>query len=131
MTPAPLVAFPSATGFIIQYLAAAASPVPVSSRVPAAKGPFVRVLRTGGAQENPILDRPQMTIDCYAVFEDQAELLAQDMRARLHALEGSNGIKRVVEYGGPANFPDPRTPDMHRFTFTIALELRGTQEGSP
>jgi hypothetical protein len=131
MTPAPLLAFPSATGFVINHLAAAVSPVPVSSRVPAAKGPFVRVLRTGGPASTPILDPAQITLDCYAAYEDQAEQLAQDVRAHLHALEGSNGIKRVLEYSGPANFPDPRTPDMHRFTFTIALELRGTQEGTP
>lgn len=136
MTP-PRIAYPAATGFVIDFLAPLAAPIPVSSRIPESHAAaFVKVLRTGGAQDRiRITDPAQITVECYAPFEDDAEQLAMDLRSHLHALVGRtvNGVnvKRVREYGGPANLPDPRTPTLSRYTFTLALDLRGHQEETP
>jgi hypothetical protein len=129
--PGPRLRFPAATGYIINYLAPIFPGTPVSSRVPEGAGKFIKVLRTGGP-EGFITDTAQITVECYATFEDDAEQLAMDTRSHLRALAGTttNGVnvKRVVTYGGPANLPDPRTPTLHRYTYTLALDLRGYQE---
>lgn len=123
------ITFPSATSFLIEYLVTVTNVPVVGLGIPAA-GRFIKITRAGGQSDLDLTDAAQMTVEIYDQFPDSAELFAMEIRSHIHALEGRTvsgvNVKRVVEYGGPANLPDPRTPELARFTFTIALHLRGT-----
>lgn len=123
------ITFPSPTAFLIEYLASVTTAPVVGLGIPAATR-FVKVTRSGGQSALELTDAAQMTVEVYDQFPDSAELFAMDLLSRLHSIEGRTvsgvNVKRVVEYGGPANLPDPRTPELARFTFTVALHLRGT-----
>lgn len=124
----PPVLFPDVEATLIGALDVDA---PVSVEVPNPRPErFVRIFRTGGTVPNPIMDRAQVTVECWASTTVQAAALAAQVRARLHALQGtaSDGvwIARVAEMGGPQNLPDPTT-DQPRYTFTVQADLRGQQ----
>lgn len=125
------VIMPAATGWLVGVLAGQLTE-PVGSGIPTNTDRFVKVLRTGGPADtgDRVTDVPQFAVECYARWEDEAETFAEDVRSRIHALAGTtaNGVnvKRVLEYGGPGILPDPRTPELSRVTFTVAIRLRGT-----
>lgn len=121
--------YPPATQFVIDYLGPKYTGTPVSSRIPDAGNRFIKVLRGGGVADF-ISDRPILFVECYDLYEDDAERLAMDVRADLRALAGETigdvWCYGVEEYAGPANLPDPRRPELSRYTFTLALKLRGS-----
>jgi hypothetical protein len=122
------IVFPSATQFLIDYLATVTTAPVVGLGIPTAKR-FVKITRAGGLSDLDLADVAQLLVEIYDSWPDAAELFALDIRSHIRSLEGRTvlgvNVKRVVEYGGIANLPDPRTPDLARFTFTIALYLRG------
>lgn len=124
------VRMPAATGWLVGALDQLREE-PVGSGIPTGVDKFVKVLRTGGPSPAAeiVTDMPQFAVECYARWEDEAEQLAEDVRSQIHAMAGTtvNGVsvKRVVEYGGPGILPDPRTPELSRVTFTVAIRLRG------
>lgn len=93
---------------------------------------FVKVIRTGGPRATPVSDRPQLTFEAYSNRGTKAWDLANRTREAVHALAGSQlagiSVKEVTELGGPANLPDPIFPALTRYTFTLAVHLRGRQE---
>lgn len=123
------IQFPTATGWLIGYLAAVAAPVPVSSGITAGANRFIKVLRTGGPRSE-LVDSPQMTIEVYDEWEDAAEQYADTVRGWIHALAGTvrDGVncKNVRDSGGLGKLHDDRTPGLTRFTFMVSLDLRGT-----
>ncbi|WP_045076269.1 hypothetical protein [Psychromicrobium lacuslunae] len=89
---------------------------------------FVRVLRTGGARQNVIYDRAQITVEAYADDEVTAEDIAQLCRGFIHRIDQVDDVQfyRVDEFAAPANFPDPLTSQT-RYIATYQIGVRGKQ----
>jgi hypothetical protein len=89
---------------------------------------FVLVRRIGGPWEWPVTDVPTVGVECWAATESAAYLLAQQVRARIHSLQGGsvNGIPvyRVDEFAGPAWLPDPNHENHPRFVTTYSVRHR-------
>jgi hypothetical protein len=119
---------------LIDYLAPVLA-VPVGTKAPGNVNEFVKLLRTGGPRATPVSDRPQITIEAYSTRGTTAWDLADRARMAMFALAGTRlagaSIKEVVEIGGPSNLPDPIFPSLTRYTFTLAVHLRGRQEITP
>lgn len=92
---------------------------------------FVKVIRTGGPRATPVSDRPQLTFEAYAKRGSRAWDIAETTRQAVHAMAGTvvgeTSVKEVTELGGPSNLPDPLFPDLSRYTFILAVHLRGTR----
>lgn len=127
--------FPLATDLTVNYLDTKFPGVEIGSRIPKTGDKFVVVRRVGGTSGGGstvagfMTDRPIIIVEIYDRYEDDAERLAMDVRAELQALAGETfggaQVYGVEEYSGPANMPDPRRPELSRYTFTLALRLRG------
>jgi hypothetical protein len=105
--------------------------VPVGTK--AATGTeFVKLIRTGGPRATLVSDRPQITFEAYSNRGTKAWELAEKARMAMFALAGTQlsgtSVKEVEEIGGPSNLPDPIFPALTRYTFTLAVHLRGRQE---
>jgi hypothetical protein len=122
---------PDAEQLLIDYLAPILA-VPVGTKAPGSTNDFVKVIRTGGPIPTPVTDRPQITIEAYSTRGSTAWALTEKARMALFALAGTvlgtTSIKDVTEIGGPGNLPDPIFPALTRYTFTLAVHLRGRQE---
>lgn len=120
--------FPLATQFFVDYLDSKFPALEVGSRIPGTGDKFVVIRRVGGTARL-VSDNPILIVEVYERYEDDAERLAMDVRKQLHALAGETfgetQCYSVEEYSGPANMPDPRRPELSRYTFTLALRLRG------
>lgn len=121
------VRFPDSEDVWINYLAERLD-IPVGSRL-FEEARFVRVLRAGGNRQNLVTDMPQMVFDIYAEDEALAAGLASDVRAIVHAAEGTRmapGIvaKRFRDVTGPSNVPDEEHPSS-RYSFTVMTALTG------
>jgi hypothetical protein len=122
---------PDAEQLLIDYLSPILA-VPVGTKAPGNSNEFVKVIRTGGPRATPVSDRPQITVEAYSTRGSTAWALVEKARMALFALAGTvlgdTSIKDVAEFGGPANLPDPIFPSLTRYTFTLAVHLRGRQE---
>lgn len=93
---------------------------------------FVTVQRTGGVRRTLVSDEAQLTIDTWSQTPEGAHDLMQLVRAYLFSATtpgtttGGVPVYRVVEYGGPADFPDlaSETP---RYRWTVGVHLRAAQ----
>jgi hypothetical protein len=89
---------------------------------------FVRLLRTGGARQWPVIDNVMVTIEAWAESDAHAALLAQSVRAVVNAMQGTVvdtvTIYTVTEFSGPANVPDP-VSNQPRHSWTVELACRG------
>lgn len=102
---------------------------PVATRHPSGEPPrYVRLSRVGGPAVNPFIDSPMVTIECWADNDGAAYDLCKAVRAEIHALDGKRvndaRISGLIETGGPAYFPDPDSPNYHRYQFTVKLDVR-------
>lgn len=101
---------PSPTAAVVQLLQKSLN-VPVSAVVPAERPKrFVTVQRTGGSMRNPVTDRAQMAIQCWAESAPEAEQMCFDAEAALAAVvcRTFNGmvIRHFQEVTAPLAFPD-------------------------
>lgn len=123
--------FPDSEQLLIDHLSPILA-VPVGTKAPGNTNEFVKVIRSGGPRATPISDRPQITVEAYSTRGSKAWELADKARTALFALAGtvlgSTSVKDVVEIGGPSNLADPVFPSLTRYTFTLAVHLRGRQE---
>lgn len=91
---------------------------------------FIRLMRTGGPRMNQVADRPQITIECWAMDEARAYEIAKYARAYLHKLPGSThgGVTfyRLDEFSGPILDSDQELSDMPRYSWTFSIGVRGT-----
>lgn len=136
---AEILVSPDATALMIAWLSSELPTIPDQAAVgvyrdvpnprPAA---FVVVHQDGGPGRdgsNVPVDRPQLTIDCYASTAPAAHDLAQNARAVAHAARGVvvGGVQcyRVEDGGAPVDLPDPLTASTHtRFRFIVQLTVR-------
>lgn len=105
--------------------------VPVSTRKSHSPR-FIRLFRTGGSRVSRISERAQITVEAYAQTESAASGLLQQARSVIADLAGrrvqGRGFKEITELGGPANLPDPTSPEHHRYTYTPVIHIRALRE---
>lgn len=106
--------------------------VPVGTKAAGTGTTFVKLIRTGGPRATPVSDRAQITFEAYSNKGTTAWELADKARMAMFALAGTQlagtSVKEIEEIGGPGNLPDPIFPALTRYTFTLAVHLRGRQE---
>lgn len=92
---------------------------------------FVVVVRVGGPNRDEVVDDATLVFEAWSAGRTSAMALAQQVRARVHALVGSmiDGVPvyRVRESAGPAWQPDPDTRHP-RVVFSAQVSVRGTAE---
>lgn len=129
----PVVQFPDAAAVAIGYLTEAFAEydidVPVHHKVPEVRpARFVTIVRGGGPRASLVVDRPTLMVEAWAETDADAEDLAQQSRALLHAMRGlthgGTAIYRIDEFSGPATLPDPDSGQA-RSVFTLSLLMRG------
>ena len=69
---------------------------------------FVTVERTGGAVTD-MVDHPSLAIQCWAATDEDAERLANDVRAQIVTGTRPSGVTRVAVDSGPYRFYDEYT----------------------
>lgn len=134
-----VVVFPDAEALLVAYLepelAARALPARVSTKHPTdikhpspTSGRYVRVSRVGGPRENLVTDGAQMLLECWSDTESDAAELCKLARALVWAMDGQQiagvWVRRVQEFSGPVNLPDPDTT-MPRYQVSMNLSLKG------
>lgn len=116
---------PDAVQLMVDHLNVGA---PVAGRG-GAEAAFVKVLRTGGPKATRVSDQPHLTFEAYAKLPSQAWALANKTREGVFAMAGQviGGwqVYSVRELSGPGDLPDPSYPDHSRYTFTLAVHVRG------
>ena len=90
---------------------------------------FIRVYRTGGISPDITSDAASLTIEAYAEKEARAERICSFAVAALQAAgrDGSVGsvpCRRVQLFSLPANLPDSKVTDRHRYSSLISVVLR-------
>lgn len=110
------------------FLLAVVSPVKVVTLVPATRpAKFVRIFRTGGAADNRVLERAQLTVQGWADDTVEAFALTSDCReAFLNDYSLMPLVRGVNEVGGLHFDPDPGT-NTPRYTFTVELMVRAAR----
>ena len=112
--------------YLVDLLEGRLDDVHVGTKVPKTRpDTYVRLSRAGGPRRDLVTDMPMVIFECYAVSEPDAEDLAEQCRRIVHAepYSADSPIRRVVETGGPVNFPDPDT-SLPRYQFTVQLNVR-------
>ena len=122
-----------ACGAIRAGLGSLYTPTPyVGIEVPATRPSiFVTVRRDGGPVEDFVLERPRLSVNCWAMTEDAATLLARRVSAIMRgaastAVEGGQTVgyvSGVRQLGGPSPIPDAQP----RRLLTFQLTARGTE----
>lgn len=127
---AETIVFPDAVAKVKAYLddVAALAGTPIVHAVPNPRpATFVQLTRTGGTSIELVVDRPFVSVDCWAATSPAAMTLAQLVRAHLHAAWGTvvdgTAVYAVRELAGPAEVPDPDS-DQPRVRQTFQIGLR-------
>jgi hypothetical protein len=134
--PVPPVVFPDVVELVVDALragftahgnaAGAGNELPKTR--PAAG--FVLVRRIGGPRRDLVTDSAQLRLEASAPTKPAASDLAQLARALVHAMEGRAvdgvAVYRIGEFAGPQDLPDPVSPQIPRYVFTVLVDARGT-----
>lgn len=107
------------------FLLAEIDPVKVHTAVPATRPKtFVRAWRTGGAADNRIVERAQITVQAWGESTVTASELASVCRdALFNRYTAMPLVRGVQEITGLYFDPDPGT-GIPRYTFTVVLTVR-------
>ena len=89
---------------------------------------LVRLRRIAGTRNGPVIDRAMVSVECWALHEEDAHDIAQLVRGLIYAARGTTlgttVIYHVAEIGGPALLPDPES-DAPRYVATYEIGTRG------
>ena len=89
---------------------------------------FVTVERVGGPRANIAQDSAHLAVDCWSTSDRDAHDLAQIVRARIHAMQGTSNeggtVGRIDELSGPSSNPDPAS-SQDRYSFQVVVAVRG------
>jgi len=132
----PVVIFPDVQRVVVEYLtdtlAERTEPyvfgVKVGTVVERPRLPVaVTVERAGGVRTLPSVDNPRVELVVWHGTDEDAQLLAQLVRALLHAMPGvvetTTGpvtVTRVADFAGPFRSPDPQS-DHPRVRLTVEV----------
>jgi hypothetical protein len=105
------------------------SGVGVATKVPDPRPEkLVKVTATGAHRLDLAYREAQLTFECWATEETDAEDIAELVHAHMKAAEGEtiNGafVRRVNTVGGPVNSPDPESQTA-RYLVTVGVQYRG------
>lgn len=128
-----VITFPDVEAVAQDYLrgelTAAGDSAQVVTEIPKSRpARMVKLIRTGGARVNLVLEDAQLTVECWDTRRDGAHDLAQIVRGLLWAMPDrypAVTTYRVQELGGIAELPDPDTANP-RYTFTVIITIRGS-----
>lgn len=128
MTLAPGIRMPNAVKVAISVLAPLE--LPAGPRIPKPRPDrFLVVRRLGGDEATPVSDKALITVEGWALDDEQAEDLCQQARTLLHSARGQTHagavIYRVTGAGGPAPLPDPDGSSHRRYVTQLELHVRG------
>ena len=119
----------AAQDYLRAELATAGDSAQVVTEIPKPRpARMVKLIRTGGARVNLVLEDAQLTVECWDTRRDGAHDLAQIVRGLLWAMPDrypAVTTYRVQELGGIAELPDPDTANP-RYTFTVIITTRGS-----
>lgn len=131
---AEIITFPDTVhalcGFVRTKLDEYGPAVPVGVLVPNPRpSTFVTLQRVGGIRRNLVVDEPSIAVEAWAASEAAAYDLAALVRGIVYSAAGQpvgdvGTIYSVNEVGGLTSLPDP-TSAQHRYTFTVAVAVRG------
>lgn len=123
---AQTIVFPSIEPALRGYLLALLN-VPIVMAMPESlPASFVLLRRTGGPRTGLVVDQAMLTIECWGQTVPAASGLATTVRAHIGALPGRlAGVNRVQEFSGPALLPSPDAPNHVRYSWTVAIDVRG------
>ena len=117
---------PDVEAMVKPFIDGVVSPVKVGTKVPNPRPKkYVRFWVNGGAAVNRVLERVQVTVDCWAASPTEASAMAQDIRHAflndtVHAL-----VKGVEEVTRP--YPaDDETSDRYRATYALLVRAQRT-----
>jgi hypothetical protein len=83
--------------------------------------PAIRVQRIGGSPSEPWRDEPVMQVECWAVDEGTADLLARTVIAALPTIRKAGSLTYAIE-SGPFWAPDdPTLSTNSRYLLTVRL----------
>jgi len=128
-----VITFPDVEAVAQDYLrgelTAAGDSAQVVTEIPKSRpARMVKLIRTGGARVNLVLEDAQLTVECWDTRRDGAHDLAQIVRGLLWAMPDrypAVTTYRVQELGGIAELPDPDAANP-RYTFTVIITIRGS-----
>lgn len=115
---------PDVEAIVVPFVKSKVGSIAVGSKVPNPRpASYVRVWVNGGAAVNRILERVQVTVDCWGASPVAASTLAQDVRHAflndtVHAL-----VKGVEEVTRPYYQPD-ETSDRYRATYALLVRAK-------
>jgi hypothetical protein len=122
MAPADVVAI-----LIVWLRPQLAAPANIGAKLPEPRGTFVLIRRVGGTWIWPHVDDVTLTVEVWAPTHALAHDLIQDVRARIHSLQGgiAAGVPfyRIEEFAAPAWLPDPESEEP-RYTMTLSVRHR-------
>lgn len=115
---------PDVEAIIVPFVKGVAGSVGVATKVPNPRpAVFVRVWANGGAAENRILERVQVTVDAWAGSPVEASELAQDIRHAFLNTQINPLVKGVEEVTRPYYEPD-ETSDRYRATYALLVRAK-------
>lgn len=121
--------FPDSIQAIVDYLTPLYDWLPVGIRNPPEGSAYIKVRRVGGVQTTRISEAASFAIECYGGSDTEASNIAQSVRHDVKAMQGTQLgdvlVYKVEELGGPSELPDPLAPNLTRYSFIVAVTLRG------
>ncbi len=87
---------------------------------------FILLIGLGSTRNGPATEQSMITFLCSAPTKAEAEHLARDVRADIHALSELAGrpVYEIQDVGGPASDPDPDSgAPAYRYTALITTRL--------
>jgi hypothetical protein len=121
--------FPDSIQAIVDYLTPLHDPLPVGIRNPEEGDSYIKVRRVGGVQTTRVSEAGSFAIECYGTDDTSAFTLALAVRRDVKAMQGTTLgdvlVYKVEEIGGPGELPDPSAPNLTRYSFIVAVTLRG------
>jgi hypothetical protein len=123
------VSFPDSIQAIVDYLTDLHQTLPVGIRNPDDGDTYIKVRRIGGVQTTRISEAGTFAIECYGPDDTSAFRLVGNVRRDVKAMQGTLVgdvlVYKVEEVGGPGDLPDPLAPTLTRYSFIVAVTLRG------
>lgn len=116
---------PDVQAFVIPFIKSKVGSVHVGTKVPANRPvSFVRAWVNGGAAVNRVLERVQVTVDCWGGSDVAASQLAQTVRHAFLNDKIHDLVRGVEEVTRPYYAPDEASD---RYRATYALMVRATR----
>ena len=121
-----MMRLPDVEAMLVKFLAPI--DVQVGTKIPNPRpASFIRLVRTGGAASNRVVETVNITVTCEAASSvDANELAAKARQMLLNEYTRMPLVRGIREVTGPYYNPDPDT-NRDRYTFTVALIVRATR----